>query len=188
MRRAAVRRTLAKLQDADDTDELFSRLESLRGGGEAPKREPEPTQPATSPVEPTETLEPGQRPGWPPPSQVAEFYPLAADLWSRVAERTKGTRFSLEPRKVLFEDLDGTRNELEVRPLDTLAAGTAPVLAQRVPEVATSPEAGLVIAVASVFGPALLEWAWEGLSTAWARWRARRAIPDSPETPAETTQ
>ncbi|MFZ5469464.1 MAG: hypothetical protein ACOZIN_08510 [Myxococcota bacterium] len=156
--RDRARRLLARLKDAENEEELRAKAAELLGAPvaapESPSVESAPHQAAPA----IPTMEPGQRPGWPPPSLVAEFSPVALQLWDG-ARRVLPARYAsaLEARTI---------NGQEVRPVELLAHGTAPVLAKWVPEVATTPEAALAVAVVTVFGPVALAHAKE-LVGAW---------------------
>lgn len=168
-KRAAVRRMLQRLESAADADELLSKVDELR----REQGKPEPKS-ATGPVREVEgeALEPGQRPGWPAPSLVARYYPVALDLWRSASSQLEGTDFALSVKEVEVVDHDGHREVHRLDPIETLAAASAPVLAKRVPEQVTSPEAGLALALATVFLPPLMR--------AGARWLARLMAPAPP--------
>lgn len=152
-KRAAVRRMLQKLESSSDADELMSRIEELRGDGAAPQKEAQ--GPPVREVE-GQALEPGQRPGWPAPSVVAAYYPVAVDLWRAVGSELEGTAFDISAHEVEVIDPDGRRVTRVVDHVETLAAGTAPLMAKRIPDAVTTPEAGFALALASVFLPPLM--------------------------------
>ncbi len=186
-KRSAVRRLLKKLERAGDSDELFRLLEEERA-----EASPPPAADPTPPSEPAQTgevLEPGQRPGWPAPSVVAQHVPMSRDLWTQVAARAAGTRYAecLARREVILEVpvFDGAGEQTATRkevvtydPTETLAQATAPVVAAELPHLAThlatTPAAALVISVAMVVGPTAAAHLWEVASDAVQRWWRRR--------------
>lgn len=153
--RAAVRRLLKKVEDSGTAEELMERLEQARRGAETPPPvAPADAAPPAVAGEPVVVLEPGQQPGWPPPSVVAQFQPLALMLWSGIATVLEPTRYALKPKTI---EVDGT--ELRVEPVTQLASATAPVMAKYLSVAATSPEAGLLLAIGLCFAPAMLDHA-----------------------------
>jgi hypothetical protein len=177
---------LKKLENASDQEELFTLLEREREDA-SPSEAKEPEAPQAAPAsEPDEVLEPGQRVGWPAPSKVAEFYPVALDAWTRLGELARGTRYDLSPREVQVElpvfdgegQQIGTRKEVQVtEPLTVLAQATAPVAAKRLPALVTTPEAGLALAVAAI----LLLPAVEHLAQIISSWWGKRSSSSSPK-------
>lgn len=117
---------------------------------------------------PTETplLEPGQRPGWPPPSLVAQYEPMAMELWQTFnAMVLSGTPFELKPRHA--------ESGPTVHPVEVLAKATAPVAAKYLPKVADTPEAMLGAALAMAFGAPLVAFVRQ-----WMEQRERQQQQD----------
>lgn len=105
--RAKKRRLLEKLKQAKTSTEALELMKKLGGGAD-------PDAPATAvdQVKP-EKLEPGQKPGWPKPSEVAVIEPFLADAFQE-------TGSALTVGAALIEDQDMA---LLVRAMGTVLSG-----------------------------------------------------------------
>lgn len=82
---------------------------------------------------------------------AAEFVGTAMMLWAGVAERVKETRYTLEGPEVDHVLVGETKVPVTSK-MKLLVDATAPVLAKYMPEVTTSAEGALCLAVVMVFG------------------------------------
>lgn len=157
---ARVRRQKTALVAAQTEEELRTAARTLLGVDPDPK-----------PGAVELRQEPGQRPGWPAPSVIAQYQPMAFDLWRQLQLGLAGTRYAIPPPEVvelptLDDKGEPAMARITIDKLAVLAEGTAPVLAKWLPSVATTPESAFVQVVAMVFLPPALGHAKEFV-TAW---------------------
>ncbi|OJT24303.1 hypothetical protein BO221_14095 [Archangium sp. Cb G35] len=175
-------KALAKEKNADKLRAAAAKVRELRGEpaaqaagqGEAPK-------PGVAALV---KAEPGQKAGWPKPSEIAEQEGLMAHLWGE-AKGKLPARYArvLEARveKGQVAGADGKVEEVSItiNPVMTLAKGTAPLAAQLLGKVnAMTPTAAAATAVALVFAPPFIEHMGELLFGA----------PSQPAVVGETTE
>ncbi len=145
---AKVRRLLKAAKGAKSEDELFNRLDELRGRKPEAKPEAVAVQPAAPKVE-----------AWEDPATLAKVTPRLAKRWEDA--------LGLMPERYRPEEGSAAM----------LAEGTAPlVIKMGAATVTTSPEVQAAAVVALVVGPGLLSMLWnEALKPWWTNRKARAA-------------
>jgi hypothetical protein len=157
-KRAAVRNLMRKAGDAQSVDELWSKLDALRG--KTPEKKPENGAAVTAEVKG------GDMPkGFPSPDAVADVMPSVLTFWGEVEEDARGTIFELpEPttRMVRVPVSDGhggwkmERREVVTDPIEKLAEGTAPLAAKFAGKLIGGPWGLATVAILGVFRRPLL--------------------------------
>jgi len=154
-------KALLKEKSAGKLRDAASKMREARG-------EPGPSTPgqaeASRPAEGAlATVEPGQLPGWPKPSEVAAQEGLMAHLWSEARGKLPARYAQVLEVRVEKGQLPNAQGKLEevaitINPVVTLAKGTAPLAAQILGKVnAMTPAAAAAVAVLPIFLPPFLE-------------------------------
>ncbi|KFA86696.1 hypothetical protein [Archangium violaceum] len=106
--------------------------------------------------------EPGQKPGWPKPSEIAEQEGIMGHLWGEARSKLPARYAQALELRVEKGQVVGAEGKLEelsitINPVMSLAKGTAPLAAQLLGKVnAMTPAAAAGLAVATVFGPVFI--------------------------------
>lgn len=162
-RKAAVRRLVGKLADAEDTDAVWKKIDALAVADGRKVSKPATGEPAPAAVVAID------------PKAIAKWEPAARQLWEGVGQVLGAVSLGLESptvgkfaaamqvhdREIVGPDEKPMK--VTVDPIAMLASPTAKVAAKYLPEVASGPEAELAGAIAAVFVPVAVAIAFEAM-------------------------